>query len=193
MASHSHDDVFHALRIIGALHENEKLRTENGVLCIEGAGVLQGLFRRYNGESRERNVAAIARILNNAFLIADSALQREEIYARGVVSMHMGGMMETVASPVSDVARGLPRSVVVGRMGNLQLLARSQREMSGAAAGLRNLSTTYRTDSCTVARIDILLEQTRDRLLLIRQSLVHIRRADISEPMSRDHLRLHDK
>ena len=175
MAQDTYDRVFLALKVIASLRENERLCTKHGELYVDTSGKLQCLLRWLSGESRASNIECLSHIFNNAFAIADSALQKEEMHKQ---------------SPCAQP----PRSVVVDRMANLQLLAQCQRELVSAGTGLGNLVSTYREDTATVARLQLLLEKIADKLQLIAESLSHIEyrngapiHTSASEPQNASH------
>ena len=150
MATDTADNVFLALKVIGSLRENERLCTQNGVLCVDNSGKLQGLLRWYYNESRSTNVETITKILSNAFSITDHALQREEMYKQNV---------------------NITRHFLVERESNAHLLRKCFRELNEGISGLNNLLVTYKTDTTTVAKIRLLIEKINDRVQLIKRSI----------------------
>ena len=155
MAHTRQDDVFLALKVLAALRENERLCTNDTQLTIDRSGKIQCLSRWVKGETRITNVSTIAKILDSAFCIADTAIQKEELHQQNETAFPH-------------------RSVVIDRKANLLLLNRIRRELTQAITGLQNLCVTYSGDSSVVGRVQLIIEKIDDKLQLLRDSLIHI-------------------
>jgi len=164
------DEVFHSLKVIGSLRENERVRTQCGPLAIDRTGNLQFLMRWWYKEERILNIQAVSKVFTNAFSVVDTAFEKEEAYR----NMHLG----------------TSRRGHIERLNNWQLLQRSQRELQRGSVGLTNMLVTYKDDTKTTARIELLLEKIAGKLEQINESLEYIK--NNSGPMLSSTVQEHD-
>lgn len=67
MSDRPADDLLASLKIIGRIRQHERLSTTGDVVRVESQDVMQSVRRWWHGESREKNLASIATIIDNAF------------------------------------------------------------------------------------------------------------------------------
>lgn len=155
MGEETVDEIFHALKVIGSLRENERVRTESVPFSIDRTGNFQFLMRWWYNETRMKNIQAVAKVFNDAFSVADMALAKEESYR--------------------NIYCGSSRSSHIEQLENWQLLKRSKRELNQGHVGLKSLLVTYKEDTKIVARIELLIEKILEKLEQIDESLSYIK------------------
>lgn len=163
----SFDDLIHALKVVSSIKPNDKISTNTGFYIQTeltrpqtwGEWAKQYLqpvwfVRLKNGDDRITNLKAIKAIFVGALVIVEQCLQERE----------------TMASERQTHAHSA-RLDVVKKIKNEQLITRMAEAITKAVGSLENLKQTYTGDAHTCARIEMLSETIRDRLLLIKTSL----------------------
>ena len=149
------NDVFKNLKVLSSLQENQRLLTESpGGIKISPPSTVQAFKRWYFSEDRTKNVDVITSVFDNAFALVDSAIQREEAYQRS-----------------SDTTSQRDRHTIISRLSNWQLIKRGRREIASAIKGVENLITTYNGDSNIIARIQLLVDQTHEKIHVMDKNL----------------------
>jgi len=164
----SSDDLIHALKVISSIKPHDKFSTSSGIFIqpeLPHPSSWQELIKQYiqpqwlvrmrNGDDRITNLRAIKSIFVGSLITIDQSLQERE-------------QMLKVKTPVS-------RLDVVNKLKNEQLINRLAESIRKAVASMENLKKTYEDDANACARIDMLVETIRDRLLLISTSLDYLK------------------
>jgi len=132
----SKDDVFINLKILSKLRNDEKLVVAEKLLNID-TSYLQFITRWYKSESRERTIDYISHVIEESFRICDSTINAE--------------MNRVSDDPVFDED-------------NTELLQRLTNELSNCIDGLITIKITYRNDSLVQSRVDLLIENIRNKV-----------------------------
>lgn len=164
----SSDDLIHALKVISSIKPHDKFSTSCGIFIqpelpqpsswpelVKQYIQPQWLVRMKNGDDRITNLKAIKSIFVGALVTIDQSLQERE-------------QMLKIKTPNS-------RLDVVNKLKNEQLINRMAESIKKAVTSMENLKKTYEDDANACARIDMLVETIRDRLLLITTSLEYLK------------------
>jgi len=119
MGEETVDEIFHALKVIGSLRENERVRTESVPFSIDRTGNFQFLMRWWYNETRMKNIQAVAKVFNDAFSVADMALAKEESYrnilgetAASFNSSHVSQPLRVTSTDTASPNGSLPEGEV---------------------------------------------------------------------------------
>ena len=137
------DTTIAALKIIGMVPKSGKLCVRKGQLSLDvptaGAVKIQGLRRWINGDSRDITLMHARNTINSAVKISKSMMSAQ---LQQQQQQHHGPHQDS-----AELARWTLIRLVV--------------EMEQCDVGLRNLRTTYTTDSMMVANLDVLSDRLR--------------------------------
>lgn len=143
------EEILLNLKIIGAIKRQDRLsKNEDNILEIENNDILQAIRRWWCGRSRNETITSIKKIIQSAFQVTDSTLNRE----RGFESENQ----DTSAFFNEENSNQLQRFVI---------------EMTSCLKGLDNLKNTYQEDVRITSEIDILKEQLQLRIRKINSIL----------------------
>jgi hypothetical protein len=162
------ENLCHALKVIASIKPNERFSTSTGIY-VQSNEESWTWFRRWvYGDDRASNMKAIKIIFVATFVTIDRCvLEREEF--------------------MKKAGNDLGRVEVIQRMKNAQLIERITQSVVDAKHSLQNLKKTYREDTHTCARIDMLSDSIKDRLQLIKTSLQFLDAGDLlAKPLFRD-------
>lgn len=166
----SPDDVIHSLKVVQFIKPGERFSTHTGVYIQHVQNNLNTwsgwvksyvqplwLVRMKNGDDRMTNLKVIKALFVGAFVIIEEALQeREKMYEE---KSH------------DEEPHNTSRTDKIKKLKNEQLITRMSEAVTNAITSIQNLKQTYAEDANTCARIDMLTETVKDRLLLIKTSV----------------------
>jgi len=166
----SPDDVIHSLKVVQFIKAGERFSTNTGVYIqhIQNnintwAGWVKSyvqplwFVRMKNGDDRMTNLKVIKALFVGAFVIIEEALQeREKMYEE---------------KNSDEEPYNASRTDKIKKLKNEQLITRMSEAVTNAINSIQNLKETYAEDANTCARIDMLTETVKDRLLLIKTSV----------------------
>jgi hypothetical protein len=128
------------LKVLAQCEKGDRLCTETGLFSIEAGGnLLQGIRRKWGGESRFRNMERITQLVDQVVLHTREAMV-------GLNTVSTGETAQARFLRVSATNEVIRRSI--------DALDQSQR-------GLRNLAVTYEGDAPTVAQLAYIKESIR--------------------------------
>lgn len=148
------NEICYALTVIGSIGENERLETErkNGLL-ISPPTPLQGVLRWWYGEDRDKNLSVMEKWCNDAFVVIENCLEKEEAYRQADTVTHTRKAMDE-------------------RMTNWQHIFRVQNALTLATEGLQRMKrSTYSSKKDTQARIKTMSDNISDKVARVHKSL----------------------
>jgi len=148
MSDETIDRVFHDLKVIAAIRDNDKIYTENGMLNLDHGGVRSSIYRFIKGESRNRGISAINNVLSDAFAIADNSFRK-----------------------IEGCEFRESRETMVNKMKAYHLICKVRCSVSDCLIGFKNLRTTYCDDTSITARIDVMKDRVTQALKEVDASL----------------------
>jgi hypothetical protein len=156
-------ETFRNLEVLAMLKENQKILTEglDGIRVDERWAALQWILRFMQKEDREKNLQKVSRTLHDAFRMIDAALRRQEsLYMEAETKVDLTSSTNTVSSYTNNVSR----SIIVRVLRNQQRIERLRLAIQAACAGVKSLGETYKNDHRHKAWINVLLNETADKL-----------------------------
>lgn len=142
--------VLHDLKVISAIRENDKLFTDNGCLNLDHGGIGSSLYRFVNGENRNKGLASVNNIFQDAFAIAENAARR----------------IENIKEK--------DREASIMKMKTFHVMVQMKNSLKAAIVGIKHLRATYQRDTSAVAKIDVLKERAVNATLTVQQQCDHI-------------------
>lgn len=125
------------LKIISKIREGDKLLTQNDIIEIDKATVLQGVYRWMNSEGRQVTIKKLNDIVEDTIKITDHLFDNEKKKLIKCEELEEN---------------------------NSQLFQKFILEMTNSLLGLENLKKTYKGDITISAQIDILLGKLNIRI-----------------------------
>jgi hypothetical protein len=125
------------LKIISKIREGDKLLTQNDIIEIDKATVLQGVYRWMNSEGRQVTIKKLNDIVEDTIKITDHLFDNEKKKLIKCEELEEN---------------------------NSQLFQKFILEMTNSLLGLENLKKTYNGDITISAQIDILLGKLNIRI-----------------------------
>lgn len=135
MGDETIDRVLHDLKVISAIRENDKIYTESGMLNLDHGGFYSSISRWARGENRYKGISAIGNIISDAFAISESGLRT----------------LETRDKRCQD-----SREYKLMRLKSYHLVTKMRYAVADSLIGLKNLRSTYISDTSIAAAIDVL-------------------------------------
>ena len=123
------------LKTIGGVTKGKKIGTTREYVVVEGDSILQGLFRWWASDGRDRAVEVVCREITNAAEFARLLSESKHISAN---------------------ADHAPSTETNQRLTDLRAIAK---RLTKCVDGINNLCETYEADANTVARLRSLLGQ----------------------------------
>lgn len=152
----SHHDTFDRtifnLQILGKIREQDRLYSNNNGLDVSGPSKFDCVYRSYHGETRTHNILSVKDILNTAFTLIESLLNKEESYHKE--NMHSEFL----------------RRRQLEQMRTRQKLNRLESALGMARQGIKNWARTYDDDIKTVQSIENIVSSIDDNMVQIQIS-----------------------
>jgi len=152
MGDETIDRVLHDLRVISAIREGDKIYTDGGLLNLDHGGYTSGACRWARGETRAKGVSAISNTLSDALAIAEHSFRRIE----GCESINR------------------KREISVAKLKSYHLIKKIRTGIADITFGLKNLRTTYNTDTSLIAKVDVMQERVKQTLRELDVSIEYI-------------------
>ena len=135
------------LKIISNIKEFDKLSIENDDIRIDKPYFLQGVIRKWNGDSRINTIESINNIINEIFMISDNLLETE-LKIDNNLHCHID---------FNDNNSILFQKIVIA--------------LSESVTGLQNLKITYIGDVSVLSKIDLIIIKIQNRINKIHTML----------------------
>lgn len=132
------ENMVRNMNVVASLMPNDKLNTETPLFSVYIPTSVRGLWRLWNREHRESNIAQIQSCVRQATAFIQATMQNE------VLSNSYAGKMKLATE--------------------LQHCHRTMESLNNAKIGLENLCQTYRDDASIVAKINMIKHEIEDFL-----------------------------
>ena len=127
------------LKVISQVQQGDKIATQENVFSIDSNSMMQGAFRKYKGETRDRNIQSVTNVVLE-------------------VIEHVRTAVETRHQVAKEQQRGM------AEMSCDQFIQRTLNDLSACRSGLNNLTLTYSGDARIVSQLKTVSEQVDDFL-----------------------------
>ncbi len=140
--------LFHDLKIIASIKSRQRFTTNGCRIYIQPADdPWQGLWRFITRQDRQRNLKDVEFIMDKAFRMIEFLFSQKEILEKN-----------------SEQSPSRTRRDILMATTNDQKIRRLRASIEDVLQNIDGLSETYRDDTNTVAKIQVLKETIRDKL-----------------------------
>lgn len=102
MKANGYTDLLAELKVLSTIRCGQKINTTDTKISVEYPSTLSGIKRWWHGETRDKNIEKIHKILAMCFNVIDGTLQQKESERNGI-------MMLRILSALEQAAEGLQR------------------------------------------------------------------------------------
>jgi hypothetical protein len=141
------EKTFRNLKVIASIKQNDKLITESDIFELHPPTLSRTVYRIYYRENREANLSKIQTCIRES-----------------------KSFVEKIASSREDSETFSGRMFLMTQSKLCQRMMDSLRDI---IPGMRNLAVTYRDDAGAIAKIDLLIDEIND-FLLVTNSLLQM-------------------
>ncbi len=152
MSGDTFDRTIFNLQILGKIREQDRLYSNNNGLDVSGPSKFDCVYRSYHGETRTHNILSVKDILNTAFTLIESLLNKEESYHQ------------------EKIHSEFLRRRQLEQMRTRQKLNRLESALGMARQGIKNWARTYDDDIKTVQSIENIVSSIDDNMVQIQIS-----------------------
>jgi hypothetical protein len=160
------DHLILCLKIIANIKEYDKLAIIDDKLCIDAPYILQGIWRKWHGQSRNETLNNIRNIIAEIFDFTDSLLRmnRESKYCSQPISIHQDSP-NVFSNTKSNENFGFRES-------NSCVFSTIMINLDESIKGIQNLKITYLGDTSVCSELDLLISKIHNRIEKIKKILV---------------------
>lgn len=152
-----------SLEILGHIKEFDKLSVVNNKIEIDYPSYIQGIKRRWYGDSRKETLVAINQLINNIFKFTDDLLNDERQKRK---NNHFN-----ISYDIS-LNQSRINAVTNFKDTNSDLLTKIMINLTKSISGLQNLKITYLGDVAISSQLEILISKIQNRIDKIKKLLV---------------------
>ena len=152
------DKLLLELKIISNIKEYDKICVRDNIM-IDTPYLLQSVARTYNGDSREKSIKYIQKIIDDIFEILDNLLEDAKNPLPTHASIHYysnKSQMEKVDFKDETIT----------------IYQKTNQNLTESISGLQNLKITYLNDISTTAKLDMLIVKIQNRINKINSMMV---------------------
>lgn len=152
------DKLLLELKIISNIKEYDKICVRDNIM-IDTPYLLQSVARTYNGDSREKSIKYIQKIIEEIFEILDNLLEEAKKPITPQASIHYysnKGQIESVNFKDETIT----------------IYQKTNQNLTESISGLQNLKITYLNDISTTAKLDMLIVKIQNRINKINSMMV---------------------
>lgn len=146
MTCETQDRIFHDLKLLATLRENDKVYVQDGLLCIHHASTVTSIIRWTRGDNRQKSISVIQNTLFDALTLAEFIIEK-------ILKSFKD------SNKRNELGDHIQKSMIV----------RLYKELQKANVGLRHLRTTYIDDRSTTAKLDVIRERVSERLAAMQK------------------------
>lgn len=152
------DKLLLELKIISNIKEYDKICVRDNIM-IDTPHLLQSVSRTYNGDSREKSIKHIQKVIEDIFEILDNLLEEAKKPLIPQTSIHYysnKSQMETIDFKDETIT----------------IYQKTNQNLTESISGLQNLKITYLNDISTTAKLDMLIVKIQNRINKINNMMV---------------------
>ena len=153
------------MKVVAQIEKGDKLCTESALFYIEpSSNVMQPLRRRWNGETRSRNLQRVDHVVGALInFLKKLTVQSKYVTIQGPAEL----VGETARSNGDGNQSDDNIEQIEGRIvcaNRDYIFKRTLHVLELSIGGLRNLAYSYTTDACALAQIDCIIDKINDGL-----------------------------
>jgi len=152
------DKLLLELKIISNIKEYDKICVRDNIM-IDTPHLLQSVARTYNGDSREKSIKYIQKIIEEIFEILDNLLEEAKKPLTGQSSIHYYSNKSHINN-------------INFKDETITIYQKTNQNLTESISGLQNLKITYLNDISTTAKLDMIIVKIQNRINKINSMMV---------------------